>query len=239
MANNETLPQNCLEIRYKFKYAEGKTVEFPVKINRKDIKYIPNPSDKDYRWTELEFEKCSHCSLNKDDHPHCPIARNLATLVDHFKNEPSFQVVTVEVATEDRNYSRQASVQEGLYAIFGLIMATSGCPHMDFLRPMALFHLPLASSDETIVRSTAFYLLRQYFVQKNGGTPDWHLDHFAELYKNVELINTGIITRLRKMGGMGGDAEPNAIVVLDTFAKLLCMEIGVNLDSVGELFNMK
>lgn len=85
------------------------------------------------------------------------------------------------MTTEDRAYLKVASLQEGLQGIFGLIMATSGCPHMDFLKPMARFHMPFSSSIETMVRTTSLYLLKQYFNLKDGKPADF-------LLKGLEAI---------------------------------------------------
>ena len=52
-------------------------------------------------------------------------------------------------------------------SLIGLIMALSGCPHMEFFKPLARFHLPWASLEETTLRSASIYLLMQFF--KNPG----------------------------------------------------------------------
>ena len=70
-------------------------------------------------------------------------------MVNFFKDTTSFKKTAVYVETKDRAYVKKCSVQEGLFPIFGLIMATSGCPHMEFLKPLARFHLPFSNVEET------------------------------------------------------------------------------------------
>jgi hypothetical protein len=96
----------------------------------------------------LEHEKCGHCPLNESEYPECPVARSLAPVVDAFEGEKSFEKVSVEVETPERSYRREAPLQDGLFSLVGLLMATSDCPHMAFLRPSARFHLPFSTSRE-------------------------------------------------------------------------------------------
>jgi hypothetical protein len=74
----------------------------------------------------------------------------------------------------------------------GLIMATSGCPSLSYLKPMARFHLPLATAEETVYIATSMYLLAQYFLQKEGHKADLNLEGLLEIYHNIELINQAI-----------------------------------------------
>ena len=55
-----------------------------------------------------------------------------------------------------------------VFSLIGIYMVTSGCPIMDKLRPMARFHLPFASTEETIYRAISTYLLGQYFLEQKG-----------------------------------------------------------------------
>lgn len=59
-------------------------------------------------------------------------------------------------------------MQIGLYSLLGLVMATSGCPHLDFLRPLALHPLPFSSIHETVFRVSSSYLTEQYFRENDA-----------------------------------------------------------------------
>ena len=188
-------------------------------------------------WSLLEHQKCSHCPLKEDAYRHCPIAKNLGTVADDFKSERSFEKLTVEVLAPERTYQKKLALQEGLFGLFGLIMATSDCPFFEFLRPMARFHLPFSTLKETTVRSVSMYLLRQYFVAKAGGVPDFELKAFGGLYKDLEIVNLGIINRIRSISK--ADAEANSVIILDGFAKLLSAQHAKNFSDLDQLFNSK
>lgn len=60
------------------------------------------------------------------------------------------------------------------------------------------------------------------------------LDGLLEKYSKIEGVNQGIITRIRSL--KGGDATQNAIVVLDSFASILPMQISSGLSDIKSLF---
>ena len=114
-------------------------------------------------WTYLADHQCSCCALDKKNVTHCPIAVNISELVTAFKDMVSHESCNVSCITAERTVTKNTLVQDGLSSIMGIIMATSGCPTMDILKPMARFHLPFATVDEAMFRSISVYLLRQYF----------------------------------------------------------------------------
>lgn len=222
-------------IKYIFAADDGKTHEYELNLDKETLLLQQNHQKPPPQWTKLPYEKCDGCPLREKDCSHCPVAVNLANLVEEFKSESSVKEVEIRVVTSDREFVKKTAIQYGLFSIFGVIMATSGCPVMDFFRPMARFHLPFATMEETMVRSTAFYLLRQYFRKKNGNVPDFDLTTLDENYQNVARVNRGIINRIGHLIS-DGDADQNAIVILDSFAQMLAIEIQSNLGSLEYLF---
>ena len=81
------------------------------------------------------------------------MALNIADIVEAFQGTVSYDRCLVRCTTPERTYLKKTSITEALFSIFGIVMATSGCPVMDFFRPMARFHLPFATTDETAFRS--------------------------------------------------------------------------------------
>jgi len=185
-------------------------------------------------WTLLSHNRCPHCRLQGDTARHCPIAVNIAALVASFKDIASYGNCTVSCVSADRMVSKDTIVQDGLSSIMGIIMATSGCPSLDLLRPMAWFHLPFASVDESLFRSASTYLLRQYFQVQQGGIPDFSLDRIKEHYLNIEQVNHGILERIRHATVL--DADRNAIVILNSLAQILGMEVDESLETLRPLF---
>ncbi|MDZ4660372.1 MAG: hypothetical protein SGJ18_02005 [Pseudomonadota bacterium] len=223
-----------IKVTYKLKMSDGKIRTYLIRLDETTLELIEEKSDTPPKWADLEHRKCDHCPLNSKDFPHCPVAKNLATIVDEYKQLKSFETCYVEVETSNRNYSKQITLQEVLYSIFGLIMPATKCPHLKFLRPMARFHLPFSSFQETMVRSTSFYLLGQYFVTRKGGKPDFELSKMDELYVNVQKVNEGILNRIRSIAT--GDADANSLTILNVFAQMLSMQLSDDLSEIQSFF---
>lgn len=223
-------------VSYKFKFSNGKERTYQINIDPTTLEYIEPKMENVPQWADLEHFKCSHCPLTKEKFPKCPVAKGLAFIADEYKDRKSFEEVEVVVQTKYRNYFKKISLQEGLYSVFGLIMATSKCPHMKFLRPMARFHLPFSNYHETIVRSSAMYLLGQYFVAKRKEKPDFELKGLDELYAKVQTVNLGIVERIRSVAS--GDADANSVTILHGFAQLLSMQLSDGLSEIEPYFKV-
>lgn len=221
-----------MKIKYRFLFPDETREEYTVdlgcapKFRQEDIQ-LP-------KWTALSEHQCPHCPLDPTEAPRCPLAASIATIIARFDTMISFDQVTVKVATPDRMYANITTVQRGLSSLLGLVIATSGCPHMDFFRPMARFHLPFASEEETIYRVAGMYLVGQYLRTINGNAESISLDGLAERYRKVEIVNTHIALRLR--AATTQDASVNALVILDFFAKTMPYVIEDKLEDLKELF---
>ena len=196
---------------------------------------VPPKTDFPPAWTKLDYRKCSHCPLSSTEFPTCPVALNLSQLVDALKDKMSYDHATVQVSTVERNYVKTLSLQEGIFSLFGLIMPFTACPYTQFLRPMAKYHLPFATPQETLVRSVSFYLLRQYFVAKNGGQPDIKLTELGKRYEKLQIVNQGLINRIR--GIVKKDLELNAFIILTSITDILTREITKELTNIEPTFS--
>jgi hypothetical protein len=117
----------------------------------------------------------------------------------------------------------------------GLLIATSGCPHTEYFKPMARFHLPLASRDETDYRAASTYLLAQYFIQREGREADFQLEGLKKIYDNIQQVNHSVAERLR--AASKADSPVNAIVILDTYARAVPFMLEDSLDYIKYLFD--
>ena len=99
---------------------------------------------------------------------------------------------------------------------------------------MARFHLPFSSYEETVVRSLGTYLLGEYIKQQDDPQHAIGLEGLSAKYAQIALLNQGIIERIRAL--KGADATQNAVIVLDSFASLLPMEIDSGLAEIKQLF---
>jgi hypothetical protein len=182
-------------------------------------------------WTKLKFHQCPNCPLDEIVHPYCPVAVNLSDVIEEFNEYFSIQEVMVSIITEYREFRKSVSLQKGLSSLFGIIMATSGCPILDKLRPMVYTHLPFATSEETTYRTVSMYLLAQYFIYKRGKFPDWELNNLITICEDIKMVNKSFSYRIRSI--QKKDANINSLITLDCLAALT--EISISHNKLKEL----
>jgi hypothetical protein len=202
---------------YKFIFKNGEEQEFKIELNRFTLNLIQTSEPYCPAWTKLNCFKCPNCTLDERQHEFCPIAVNLVDIVDYFSVFVSSEPVEVIVTTNNRTYSKEVSLQNGVSSLLGIYMVTSGCPVMEKLQPMVRFHLPFATLEETTYRAISMYLVSQYFLYKHGGSPEWSLQKLSEAYENIKKVNESFLKRLRTIDSK--DSNLKAVVVLDYFAK--------------------
>jgi hypothetical protein len=226
---------NTTDITYKycFDFPNGIKKRFLIQLDAKTLLFKPTTHSRP-DWTYLADHQCSCCTLDKKNVTHCPIAVNISELVTAFKDMVSHESCNVSCITAERTVTKNTLVQDGLSSIMGIIMATSGCPTMDILKPMARFHLPFATVDEAMFRSISVYLLRQYFTHQQGGHSDFFLKNVKSYYEEIEKVNKGILNRIKHASRL--DADRNAIVILNALAQILHMEIDDDLRSLRCVF---
>jgi len=229
--------QDPFRFNYHFQFEDDYSKNYQIVLDPKTLslitdRYRHNPQD----WTRLDYKQCSNCPLAINSHPFCPIALNIMELVETFKDVLSYHNCTVVCETEDRTYSKNTSIMEGLSAIFGVIMATSDCPVMNFLKPMARFHLPFSTVEETTARTASLYLLGQYFRYKNQKDIKIDFKPLENHYAQVKMVNEGIIKRISTVSNR--DADKNAIVTLHSLSLFLSMEIDYSLSSLEYIFTV-
>jgi hypothetical protein len=229
------LKRSPFQYHYQFQFFNGHVKDYHITLDPDTLSSISIPSISERPdWVKLEFKQCSLCPLEADDHANCPIAVNIMELVEAFKNVFSYHDCTVVCETAERVYSKRTSVMEGLSAIFGVIMATSDCPVMEFLKPMARFHLPFGTIEETTVRTASMYLLAQYFKRKHHPEIKFDFKTLEKHYSRVQLVNEGLLSRIHSVGSE--DADKNAIVTLHSLSQFLSMEIDYSLSGLEYIF---
>jgi len=206
-----------MKIKYEYFFEDNRSESFDLNLHDGDLLLDPLPVNENDSWIRLGFHQCEECPLDSGTHRYCPVARNLFYVLMRFKDNFSYDRVLNRVTTVNRRIEKESSLQEGLSPLIGLIMASSGCPILDKFRPMVLTHLPFADEKETIYRAVSAYLLSQYLKEKEGKEADWKLEKFRNMYARVEKINDSFIKRFRVIEGK--DANVNALIILDMFAK--------------------
>ena len=222
----------ALTITYRFDLPDGsaKTLEFA--FDAVDFKMLKAPPDPPPFWTELAFSRCANCPLDEKLNPHCPAALQLASALEPLNALVSFDTVGVTVTQAERTVYAQTSAQQAMSSVIGLVMATSGCPWTDHLRPMARFHLPFASEAETVYRSIGMFLLARAIA---GSDESQGFAALEALYENLHVVNRDMSRRL----GAAARTDParNAMALLDAYTTLLPAALDRSLDELKPLFD--
>ncbi len=169
-------------------------------------------------WTTLEFQDCAGC--RNLGHQHCLAAATLAEPSQLLGKLKSFEPVSVTVKTEQRTYYKETTAQEALSSLFGLIMASSGCPSFKFLKGLAHYHLPFASFEETLFRVLSGYLVSQQ-LSESPAPADQLMQQLSDFYDQIKHTTITMTHRLRKGAAPLTDSSTNAIVILDSFGSLV------------------
>lgn len=226
-----------IAIRYCFTFGDGSQEIINLKLHHRSLVLLNDPPQELPSWTVLGHHQCPNCPLSHEKNPHCPLAIHLVNTVNQFKGKLSFNEIHLNVVTQERIFSQMTTLQNALSSLMGLVSATSGCPLTAPFRPMARFHLPLATHEETIYRATSMYLLAQYFHRKNNDFADLELAGLTEIYENIHLVNTSFAMRLQDAEDV--DSTLDAVILLDSFAKVLPGQIEDTLGCLQYLFDKK
>lgn len=219
---------------YKIELEGGQSTRFDIQLDPVTLTMLPASPEPYPPWTQLSYKQCQCCPLSPQTTLYCPIAVNITELVDCFKDILSHKDCMVVCETMDRTYSKKTSAMDGLTSVFGIVMATSNCPIMNFLKPMARFHLPFSSVEETTARSTSLFLLSQYFEYKKGKVKTFDFDQLEKRYTRVQLVNEGLLERIQSLGNR--DADKNAIITLHSLSQFLSLEMDFSLNTIAHLF---
>ncbi len=219
---------------YQIELEDGQRTRFDIQLDPVTLTMRPASPEPYPAWTQLSYKQCQCCPLSPQTTLYCPIAVNITELVDRFKDILSHKNCLVVCETIDRTYSKKTSAMDGLTSVFGIVMATSNCPVMNFLKPMARFHLPFSSVEETTARSTSLFLLGQYFEYKKGSVKTFDFDQLESNYARVQLVIEGLLGRIQSLVNL--DADKNAIITLHSLSQFLSMEMDFSLNTIAHLF---
>lgn len=216
-------------IHYHFRLQDGQVFHFSVDPKRTGSL---NPAENAPAfWTRLEYHQCTRCPLRGSAHQHCPAALDTQHVAETFSSIISHARVSVEVNTPERTYLKETDAQTALRSLFGLVMATSGCPILSRFRGLAQMHLPFATLKEMTFRSVGSFLLHQYFRHQDGEQADWDLESLEAFCADLARVNECFKARLDDASVK--DANLNAI------SSLFAMAIGVSMALQDQLKNFR
>ncbi len=226
---------DIIEITYCFHLEDKKRETFKLRLDAGSLELISDNGAPVPEWAALEYHQCSNCTHNREETPYCLVAKNLASVISRFDAICSHEKIDLEVITDERRIIQNTTAQRAISSLLGLIFATSGCSHTAYMKPMARFHLPLASHEETTFRAAGMFLLAQYFQEKAGQGGKFDMAGLKDIYQALHVINIAISDRIRS--ALSAEASINAVVILDTRANLIPFSIEEQFDEIRHLFD--
>lgn len=225
---------DTVNIEYRIKIDERKTESIKFELDGKSFDLIAKKIADPPKWTTLSYKQCPHCPLNPEEHPHCPVALQIYDVVERFDGTQSIDIIELEVITEDRRVFQTLDIQRALASMLDLVFPVCGCPKTAYMKPLARFHLPLASEEETVFRVTGMYLLSQYFVSQAQSGGRVSFDGLSGLYQDMHILNTAVAKRLVSV--TQSDSLKNAITLVDMYSTLVPLLLEDRLVEMREFF---
>lgn len=227
---------NSIKTFYRIRLNEELTEEFDYEMDAETLEIIAAPLLGELpAWTKLGFKQCPNCPLNPDDHPHCPMAVQLHNIVGRFHDTRSIDEVELEVITEQRRVTQTVPLQNAIASLLGLVFPISGCPLTEGMKPLARFHVPLASEEETVFNVAGMYLLAQYFVNVKNRNGVLSFDGLISAYNDLHIVNKHVASRLQAV--TSSDSVKNAITLVDMYSSLMPMLLQDQLVEIRRFFN--
>lgn len=226
---------DIIEITYCFNLEDNKKELFKLRLDPTSLELIDDATEPPPEWAALEYHQCPNCPYNKESNPDCVVAKHLSAVIDRFGDICSYDNIGLEVISDERRVIQETTAQRAISSLLGLIFATSGCAHTAYMKPMARFHLPLASQEETTFRAAGMYLLAQYFRKQAGKGGELNMEGLSKIYRDLHVVNVAISNRIRS--AQTAEASINALVILDTRANLMPFVIEDHFDEIQHLFD--
>jgi hypothetical protein len=211
------------KIIYFFRLESGVGHRFDVDFDR------PPASGELPAWTLLEADKCPNCPLADAPGARCPAASDLVPLVEKFSALSSIDRINVHVVTPEYEARKHTDTQTALSALMGLILATSACPILGRMRPLAHMHMPFATPTETVYRIVSMHLLGCFLRGESVG-----LDGLNEFFSEIDRLNHAFFGRLNR--AVQRDAGLNALLGLHSRSALASLSIDAQIENIRAWF---
>jgi len=211
------------KVIYLFRLESGVRHRFDVEFDR-----LPAGGDLP-AWTLLEADKCPHCPLADAPGARCPAAADLVPVVARFAALSSVERIDVHVVTLQHEARKRTDTQTALSALMGLILATSACPILGRMRPLAQTHMPFATPTERVYRIVSMHLMGCHLRGEPVG-----LDGLDGFFSDIERLNHAFSGRLKR--AVQRDAGMNALLALHSRSLLASMSIEDEMENIRAWF---
>lgn len=223
-----------LQIKYVLRSPAGESLQIPLEFEEEDFSLCVPERESWPEWTRLDTHLCPHCTLDRGLSPCCPLARCLVGVVEATADLVSHDPVQAEAIVPERRIVVDTTVGDALRSLMGLMIPASGCPHTAHFKPMARFHLPFSTAEETLYRVCSMHRLAQRLRASAGLEPDDAFDRLTQIYADINLVNTHVAQRL--LDARGEDSSRSAVALLDVFAQLIPFQFDQALEQLRGLF---
>lgn len=203
---------------YSFKFDDGTETHINLVFD-KHMKLILDDLHPSPKWTRLCHKQCENCPLMCEPDDKCPAALTLHHILENLQGRDSNEEVLCEIITPQRTYKARVPMSVGLGSCLGLALATSSCPVLDLLRPMAHLHLPFATASETYLRNMSLALMGLWLREQRLGYRDKNLKDFHAYQEKLRVVNTALCERLRTADN--NELGREAVLLLDIFAEII------------------
>ncbi len=210
-------------ITYFFRLESGVEHRFGVDFER------PAPGGALPDWTLLDTDKCGHCPLASSPGARCPAAADLVPVLKRFSALASYDNVEVRVVNAQYEVHKRTDTQTALSALMGLILATSACPILSRMRPLARMHLPFTTDTELVYRIATMHLFDCYL---RGTTPG--LQELTGFFADFHRLNEAFAKRITR--ATQNDAGINALMVLHTRNMMAGLSLEKKLNEIRTWF---
>ncbi|HHZ65217.1 MAG TPA: hypothetical protein EYN38_02840 [Flavobacteriales bacterium] len=221
-------------IVYTFIFKDGK--QFRFEVDEEGDTSVESPDQPVEEWLKLENGKCDGCGIPEGERKTCPAALSIQPILASFGGRFSHETVKVIVEMNDVEVHGSMSTQNAVRSLMGLRLALSACPVMKMLRPMARFHVPFGGMEHSLFRFVGMHLISEHLRREKGHSSNQDLSGLRELIHRLHEVNQKLADRIRL--GAERDATVNSLVVLDTLASILKMDIDSSLETLKPYFGM-
>lgn len=208
-----------IDIKYKIIFPDERTEVFDFEFDEENFDLVNKDVENPPEWAKLEFRQCDHCPLNSEEHEYCPVALQMANVVERFHDTTSIDIVTMEVEMNEKRIIQTAAIQHVISSMLDLVFPISGCPKVEHMKPLARFHTPLASEEETVFRVSSMYLLGKYFQSTTSMGGEIEFDGLTRIYDDLHILNKAVASRIQH--ATQSDSTKNAITLLDMYSTLV------------------
>ena len=75
---------NHLDFKYNFKLTGGSEENFDFIVNAETLRLVVDTPKDPPSWINIEYHQCPNCPLDSESTAHCPLAVNIAPIVERF-----------------------------------------------------------------------------------------------------------------------------------------------------------